>query len=104
MAEGTIFQEKAWAMMRKVPKGKVTTYKELANALGMPNASRAVGNACNANPNAPITPCHRVVSSNGRIGGYAHGVKRKIALLAKEGIRADAGGIIDFEKMLYKFK
>lgn len=98
------FNEKIWNLMDKIPRGKVATYKELARAAGNPNAARAAGNACNANPNAPKTPCHRVVSSDGRIGGYAHGVKRKIALLDGEGVKAKAGRIADFEKRLYKFK
>jgi len=71
--------------------------------MGNPLASRAVGNACNANPNAPRVPCHRVVSSSGEIGGYAHGQMRKISLLAKEGVKVRNGKIADFEKKLFHF-
>ena len=76
----TVFQEKVYALMREIPKGKVTTYKSLAEALHT-KAYRAVGSACNRNPYAPKTPCHRVVNSNGAIGGFASGVKKKILLL-----------------------
>ncbi len=89
--------------MLEIPIGKVTTYGELARAAGKPGAVRAVGNACNANPNAPKTPCHRVVASNGSIGGYAQGIQKKIKLLAAEGIKFRAGLVVDFEKRLYEF-
>ncbi len=98
------FNLKIWRLMDKIPAGKVTTYKELARAAGKPEGARAVGNACNANPNAPKTPCHRVVASDGKIGGYAHGVKRKIELLSREGIQVAQGHVVDFEKRLYEFK
>ncbi len=98
------FNEKIWKLMDKIPRGKITTYKELARAAGNPLASRAVGNACNKNPNSPATPCHRVVSSSGGIGGYAHGTKKKIQLLAKEGVEVVDGKVSDFENRLYKFK
>lgn len=96
------FNENCYALLKKVPKGRVTTYKELAQALGT-KAYRAVGNAMNKNPYSPQVPCHRVVNSDGKIGGFAHGTKRKIAILKKEGIVVENGKIVDFEKKLFKF-
>ncbi len=96
------FDEKVWKALKRIPKGKVTTYKELAKAVGSRNASREVGNACNKNPHSPRVPCHRVVSSSGKIGGYSHGVKKKIALLKIEGVEVKRGKIIDFEKKVFK--
>lgn len=97
------FYEKIWNLMKKIPKGKVSTYKELARAAGSPKAARAVGNACNKNPNAPKVPCHRVVSSDGSLGGYAHGLAAKTKILRSEGIKIKGNQIEDFEKVLYKF-
>ncbi len=96
------FQEKVWTLLRKIPKGKVTTYKELAKALHT-KAYRAVGSACNKNPYSPAAACHRVVNSDGRLGGFASGSKKKIAMLKKEGVKVEKGRIANFEKILYKF-
>ncbi|MDP3963839.1 MAG: MGMT family protein [bacterium] len=96
----TSFQKSVYAATRKIPRGKVSTYAAIARAIGKPKAVRAVGNALNKNlprgskhryenlrgPNAPRVPCHRVVRSDGSIGGYAHGMQTKIALLRREGI------------------
>ena len=99
------FADKVYALCRKIPRGRVTTYKEIGNALGgYGQIYRAVGVALNRNPHAPIVPCHRVVNSNGNIGGFAHGVKRKIKLLASEGIRVKNGKIVDFDKVLFCYK
>ena len=95
------FNGKCYQILKKVPKGKVTTYKEIAKALGT-KAYRAVGNAMQKNPYAPTVPCHRVVKNNGSIGGYAQGVKEKITLLKKEGIEVK-NNKIDLEKYLHKF-
>ena len=86
--KGTKFQLKVWEEIKKIPKGSVKTYKEIACILGKPNSSRAVANACGANPNPITTPCHRVICSNGDIGGYSGvgGIKKKIELLRKEGV------------------
>lgn len=81
----TGFQNKVYGICKKVPKGKVTTYKEIAESLGT-KAYRAVGTALNKNPFAPEVPCHRVINSNGKIGGFASGIKKKIKLLKKEGV------------------
>jgi methylated-DNA-[protein]-cysteine S-methyltransferase len=78
------FQEKVYKLCKKVPKGKVTTYKIIAKKLKT-KAYRAVGSALNKNRNKSV-PCHRVVNSNGFVGGFSRGVKNKIKLLKKEGI------------------
>lgn len=94
------FDEKVWQGMKKIPRGKVTTYKELAAAVGSPRAFRAVGNACNKNPFSPKIPCHRVVKSDGSLGGYAHGPRKKAALLEKEGVRIKNNKIVDFSQVM----
>lgn len=81
----TSFQNKVYELCKKVPKGKVTTYRDIAHALNT-KAYRAVGTALNKNPYAPKVPCHRVINSNGNLGGFASGLKNKIKLLKKEGI------------------
>ena len=96
------FNERCYAVLVKVPKGKVTTYKEIAKKLNS-KAYRAVGNAMNKNPYAPKVPCHRVVNSNGNIGGFASGVKNKIEMLRKEGVEVNKKNKIDLKKYLYKF-
>lgn len=98
----TVFEEKIYSKLRKVPKGKVTTYGELAKAVNS-KGYRAVGQAMNKNPYAPETPCHRVVSSDGRIGGFSSGVKKKIVILKKEGVEVKNNKIVDFEKIIYRF-
>ena len=86
---GTKFQLKVWAYLRKIPYGTVETYSQVAKAIGKPLAARAVANAIGKNPNAPKIPCHRVVRSDGSLGGYSGkgGLKIKRFLLKKEGIR-----------------
>jgi len=100
----TNFQEKVYNILKSVPKGKVTTYKDIAKVLKK-KSYRAVGNALNKN----LTPgihkgkihCHKVIKSNGEIGGFAHGTKKKIQMLKKEGIVIHKGKI-DLDK--YGFK
>jgi methylated-DNA-[protein]-cysteine S-methyltransferase len=84
---GTEFQKKVWRELQAIPKGKVLTYKELAHRIGNPKAIRAVANAVGANPCAPTIPCHRVVRSDGKLGGYSGlgGIKTKLKLLREEG-------------------
>ena len=98
------FEERVWSALRRIPEGKVTTYALIAQAIGKLKAARAVGNACRKNPNAPSVPCHRVVRSDGGIGGYARGVQRKAALLGKEGVSVRKGRILAFQKKLFKFR
>ena len=96
------FYEKCYSILKKVPKGKITTYKEIANALGT-KAYRAVGNAMNKNPYAPKVCCHRVVKTNGNVGGFASGTNKKIQMLKKEGIKVKNGKIENFNKVLWRF-
>jgi methylated-DNA-[protein]-cysteine S-methyltransferase len=95
------FHKRCYSLLKKVPKGKITTYKEIAKALNS-KAYRAVGQAMNKNPFAPRVPCHRVIQSNGTIGGFATGQKNKIKLLKKEGIIIK-NNKIDLKKYLHKF-
>lgn len=82
----TDFQKRVWKEIDKIPYGKTVTYKEIAEKIGKPNASRAVANACGRNPSPLIRPCHRVIRSDGSIGGYSAsgGAKMKMKLLKKE--------------------
>jgi methylated-DNA-[protein]-cysteine S-methyltransferase len=84
---GTPFQIKVWKYLRKIPKGKLNTYGEVAKGIGKPRAARAVANAIGKNPYPPKIPCHRVIRSDGSIGGYSGlgGVRKKKKLLKKEG-------------------
>ena len=83
---GTPFQIKVWEEITKIPKGKTKTYKEIAINIGHPNSARAVANACGKNPYPILIPCHRVVRSDGKIGGYSGpgGESQKKKLLLKE--------------------
>lgn len=101
------FDEKVWQLMKRIPKGKVTTYALIAKKLNT-KAYRAVGNACRKNPYAPVVPCHRVVRSDGTIGGFGgktsgKTVERKTQLLRKENVKVKNGRIVDFEKVLFRF-
>ena len=86
--KGTKFQLKVWNYLKKIPRGKVKTYSEVAKSIGKPLAVRAVANAIGKNPLAPLIPCHRVIRSDGSLGGYSGkgGIKTKRLLLKKEGI------------------
>ncbi|MFA5071452.1 MAG: MGMT family protein [Candidatus Pacearchaeota archaeon] len=96
------FYEKCYAVLKKVPKGKVTTYKEIARALNS-KAYRAVGTAMNKNPYVPIVPCHRVVNSDGKVGEFFSGKDTKIKLLKSEGVYV-LNGRLDLKKYFYKLK
>lgn len=87
---GTPFQKQAWALLREVPYGRTTTYGEIAEGLGQPNASRAVGGAMNRNPISVIIPCHRVLGKRGSLTGYLNGLDMKRRLLAMEAAHATA--------------
>lgn len=82
---GTDFQRKVWKALRGIPAGQTRTYTELAQAIGQPQAVRAVASACAANPLAVLVPCHRVLRSDGGWGGYRWGLERKQQLLQQEG-------------------
>lgn len=81
---GTAFQEAVWRALRAIPAGETRSYAELAALAGNPQAVRAAGSACGANGVAVLIPCHRALRSDGSLGGYAYGLERKRALLAKE--------------------
>lgn len=85
---GTAFQQRVWQALRAVPAGSTVSYAELATAIGAPTSSRAVAQACGANPTAVVVPCHRVVRADGGLSGYRWGVERKAQLLVREGARA----------------
>ena len=101
------FEERVWDLMKKIPKGKVTTYKIIAETMES-QAYRAVGNACRRNPYAPQVPCHRVVNSDGQIGGFGgetsgKNITQKIHLLKREGIDVEDGKITNFKKVLFRY-
>ena len=103
----TPLAQKTYALLKKVPKGKVTTYKALANALGT-KAYRAIGQFMRTNPYAPDVPCHRVVASDGTIGGFmgttkGSQIQKKKSLLTREGIMFSGNKINDFHNHLYQF-
>ena len=85
--KGTKFQLKVWKYLLNIPRGRVKTYKEVAIGIKRPKSARAVANACGKNPYAPKVPCHRVIRSDGKLGGYSGkgGIKMKKTLLKKEG-------------------
>ena len=85
--KGTEFQVKVWKEILKIPKGSAKTYKEIAHDLNKPKSARAVANACGKNPYVPIIPCHRVIRSDGYLGGYSGkgGIEMKKQLLISEG-------------------
>lgn len=82
--EGTLFQKQVWEEMQKIPYGETASYADIAKRIGRPEAWRAVANACGANPIVIVIPCHRVVGSHGRLGGYTGGTDRKLWLLELE--------------------
>lgn len=96
------FNERCYRLISKIPEGKVSTYKEIAKALNT-KAYRAVGNAMAKNPNPITVPCHRIINSNGLVGGYALGINKKIKLLKKEGILISKGKVVEFKKITLSF-
>ncbi len=103
----SLLAEKTYTLLRQVPKGKVTTYKALGCALGT-KAYRAIGQLMRRNPYAPLVPCHRVVASDGTIGGFmgrsgGNAIQKKISLLKREGVTTRGNKIINFNKILHTF-
>ena len=86
--KGTPFQIKVWEALKTIPRGETRTYLQIAQQIGRPNAVRAVANAIGKNPYAPEIPCHRVVRTDGSLGGYSGpgGIETKIRLLREEGV------------------
>ena len=95
------FNEKVYNLCRKIPKGKISTYKILAKKLNT-KAYRTVGQTLNKNPYRNV-PCHRIVGSSSHLTGFATGLKNKSKLLEREGIKIKNNKVLDFEKVLYKF-
>ena len=93
-----INNQSVYNLVSNIPPGKVATYGQLASSVGNPRAARGIGKILNKNPRPIIVPCHRVVCSDGHIGGYMYGKERKISLLLKEGIPIVNDLIKDFEK------
>jgi AraC family transcriptional regulator of adaptative response/methylated-DNA-[protein]-cysteine methyltransferase len=92
---GTAFQEAVWRELRKIPAGETRSYADIAAAIGEPGAVRAVGTANGSNPIAILVPCHRVIRSDGTLGGYAGGLDRKRKLLAAEGVELERQAALD---------
>ena len=84
-AGAVVFRKKVYDVVKRIPRGKVLSYEQVAKLAGYPKAYRAVGNALNKNTNSKV-PCHRVIKSDGRVGNYRHGPKKKASLLKKEGV------------------
>lgn len=104
------FKEKVLRITKKIPAGRITTYKIIARLIGRPKACRAVGNALNKSPGFAASlpasrrvPCHRVINSNGQLGGYNDGLSAKITLLKKEGMKINKGKI-DLKKFGWKIR
>jgi methylated-DNA-[protein]-cysteine S-methyltransferase len=86
LSSGTAFQRKVWRALTKIPYGQTRSYAWVARAIGAPKALRAVGTACGANPVPLIIPCHRVIASDGSLGGFGGGLRLKRRLLRLEGV------------------
>jgi methylated-DNA-[protein]-cysteine S-methyltransferase len=93
IVDGMTFHEKVWALITRIPEGRVTTYAEIARALGS-RGYRAVGHALNRNPYAPQVPCHRVVGSTGALTGFAGGLPKKERMLKSEGVEVRDGKVV----------
>ena len=96
-------EEKIYCKLLQVPEGYVTTYGDLAKAINLKNGQRVVGKIMKNNPFPVIVPCHRVVKSDGTIGGYAYGIERKKHMLSKEGLKIKDNKILDFKNNLFEF-
>ncbi len=96
-------EQKVYKKLLDVPKGQITTYGDLAKAVGLKNGQRTIGKIMNKNPFPVIIPCHRVVMSNGKIGGYAYGEHVKTKMLSDEGIEIKNGNIANFDERLFRF-
>jgi methylated-DNA-[protein]-cysteine S-methyltransferase len=99
----SITDQDVYLLLSKIPSGKVSTYGDIARALGHPKAARAIGKIVANNPNPISIPCHRVVKSNGEIGGFAYGEKMKREILEKEGIKFQNTIVENFEEHRLSF-
>ncbi|MCW3130296.1 MAG: MGMT family protein [Methanophagales archaeon] len=101
----TSFQEAVLNMVKQIPRGKVTTYGEIGREItGSVRAARAVAQAVARNPYPIIIPCHRVVRSDGNVGGYCSGIEKKIKLLRAEGVEIKGRKVVKFKQTLFDFK
>jgi methylated-DNA-[protein]-cysteine S-methyltransferase len=103
----TPLQTKTYELLKTVPKGRVTTYKLLAHKLGT-KSYRAIGQFMKKNPYAPLVPCHRVVASDGSMGGFrgqknGAEIENKIKMLSSEGVQVTNNHIVNFDKLVYNF-
>ena len=98
----TSFESTVYKLCKQVPRGRITTYGEIARAIGS-KSYRAVGNALNKNPFSPEVPCHRVVRSDGYVGGFARGSGKKKQMLEKEGIQIDEMQIKNYKEKMHRF-
>ena len=96
-------EQKVYKKLLEVPKGKITTYGELSKAVGLKNGQRAIGRIMNKNPYPVIIPCHRVIMSTGKIGGYYYGEHVKTKMLNDEGIEIQNGKILDLKNKIHRF-
>ena len=96
-------EQHVYKKLMNVPKGHVTTYGDLAKAVGLKNGQRIIGKIMNKNPYPVLIPCHRVVMSTGKIGGYAYGEDVKTKMLSNEGVQIKNGRIENFNKKLFVF-
>ena len=104
MDEGDTFPEAVLKLVMQIPKGRVTTYGRIANEVkGSVHAARAVGQALAKNPHPGVIPCHRVVRSDGDIGGYSQGIAKKIELLRAEGIEIEGRKVKKINEVLFQF-
>jgi O-6-methylguanine DNA methyltransferase len=101
LKDKTEFERDVLVITFRIPKGKVSTYKRIAEKIGRPHAYRAVGNALHKNPLAPIVPCHRVVKSDGTFGGEKKGAEARKRLLEKEGIPLGKGRVKTSDDILF---
>jgi methylated-DNA-[protein]-cysteine S-methyltransferase len=99
LVQNTIKDNDVYELLLKIPAGKVSTYGDLAKALGNPSASREIGRILGRNPNPVKVPCHRIVKSSGKVGGYFYGSDRKKELLEKEGLSFTDEIVNDFKKV-----
>jgi methylated-DNA-[protein]-cysteine S-methyltransferase len=99
----SITDQDVYVLLSKIPPGKVSTYGDIAKALGHPKAARAIGRIVANNPNPILVPCHRVVKSNGEIGGFVYGEQRKRQILEKEGIKFQNRIVEKFEEQRLSF-
>ena len=103
------FKESVYKIVQKIPRGRVSTYAMVAKAAGSPGAAQAVGNAMRENkkpfykPGKNRVPCHRVVKSDGTLGGFSGGIRKKIELLRSEGVKVVKGKIVDFNEIVFSW-